>query len=210
MKNKKRNIKELPQEKSLQKPLLLQMNLQLFAGNPINIYQIAEIPEEGDPKYLFSPFTEPEGEVAEVADTGDDNDEIEVEIIPEDPVLFPRLAVTDQNLLYTAIGETVIRNMDGELSTAAVDEDGTVTETTFQIGAENIEEGCITGSKLEEGTITSRELDMSEIFADATVLNQMLAANIDTEGMFNNETFLNQLDVRVVDTCPFAFRETAD
>jgi hypothetical protein len=177
----------------------LKMNLQLFAGE-VDFSELVEKVTDGDSKRLLFPFTEDEEATAGETDSDvDETDDTEEEIIPDDPILFPRLVLTDKNFLHTSVGETVIRNIDGELSTVTVSDDGTVAESSFQLGADNIEEGCITGSKLEEGTITSRELDMAEIFADATLLNQTLAENLDTDGMFNNEHFLTHLDERIAE-----------
>ena len=108
----------------------------------------------------------------------------------------------------TTVGEAVVRNIDGELYSVSVEKDGTLTDTSFLIGADNIEECCLTGSKLEESTITSRELDMDEIFGDATLLNQTITENLDTEGLFNNEGFQARFDERLQDTIFPLIRDT--
>jgi len=178
----------------------LPMNLQLFADPAIDMNRIADTTDPKNPKYLFATIAEA-GEVddgeSEKEEELVDGEADEEEYVPDDPVLFPRLAITDQNLPYTTVGEVVVQNEDEELFTVTVEKDGTITDSLFQIGADNIEDACITGSKLEESTITSRELDMEEIFSEATMLNQTLAENLDTEGLFSNDTFLARLEERV-------------
>lgn len=178
---------------------LVPLNLQFFANPvPVDMRLVADITDlTKPPKYLFTTMS-----AADEEEQGENEDETGSEIIaeeyePDDPLLFPRLAVTDQNLPHTAVGEAVVRSAEGELYTVSVEKDGTVTDSSFQIGADNIEEGSITGSKLEESTITTRELDMAEIFADATALNQTLVENLDTSSLFNNDNFLTRLDERV-------------
>lgn len=176
---------------------LIPLNLQFFADpEPVDMSRIVDPKAVNDPK-LFALMIEPDEE--ESGESGDPpgGDPDEAEYVPDSPILFPRLAVTDQNLLHTAIGKTMVRSEEGELYTVAVEEDGTVTDHSFQIGADNIEDSCISGSKLEESTITTRELDMAEIFADATALNQTLVENLDTSSLFNNDNFLARLDERV-------------
>ncbi len=167
------------------------MNLQLFAETPVDMGRIADMSDPTNPKYIFALPDD-------VSDDSDDDEESEVDTDQEDDadmdsIYIPRLAVTDQNLPHAAIGEVVVKDLDGDLYTVAVDKDGTVTETQFTIDTDNIADGSITASKLEENTITSRELDMEQIFADSALLNEMLAANIDAAGLFENQDFLDKL-----------------
>ena len=167
------------------------LDLQLFAA--VNMADVQD--ENGKPVFASLDASDQEG--GEEEDTSSPDLE-EAEDVLEDPLFIPRLAVTDRNMPHSSIGEAVVVNPDGELYSVAVDDEGAVTETQVRIGADQLEDGAISGIKLEEGTITSRELDMEEIFADSALINQIVAANIDAEGLFENEDFLSRLAARTV------------
>ncbi|MEG2136086.1 MAG: hypothetical protein RR150_08360 [Clostridia bacterium] len=171
-------------------PILL-LNLQLFAK-----VSMQDIEDENN-KPVFSSLDVNDQEGGEEGDSSSDETE-DAEDVLEDPLFIPRLAVTDRNMPQSAIGEAVVLNLDGELYSVAVDDEGAVTETQVKLGADHLEDGSITGMKLEEGTITSRELDMEEIFADSALISQIVAANIDAQGLFENEDFLQRLAARTV------------
>ncbi len=161
--------------------------LQLFASDPVDISQIVSNGVEI--------FKTADADGAE----GGDNEEQETEgedpeEISDEPILFPRLSVTDLNLPQTEIGEMVVRDEDGTLLTVTVDKGGEVTERPFMIGEDNIEDGSISASKLAEGSITSREVDLGDLFSDTSVLNQLIAANIDTDDLFLNEQFIEKFN----------------
>lgn len=167
------------------------LNLQLFAA--VNMADIQD--ESGKPVFASLDFSEQEG--GEEEDTTSDIEDVAEDTL-EDPLFIPRLFVTDRNMPQSSLGEAVVVDPDGELYSVAIDDEGAVTETQVRIGAEQLEDGAITGIKLEEGTITSRELDMEEIFADSALISQIMAANIDAEGLFENEGFLQRLAARTV------------
>ena len=179
------------------------LNLQLFAGE-VDWRKVVETkpPEDGDdepaefvPQPLFRTAMDGDENSNPEADEGADED------LPEfDPIFMPRLNVTDSNLPYTAAGELVVADEDGNLSTASVDEDGTLTQTAIMIDGEMIADETITGSKLEEHTITSREIDMEELFSDSTLLSELVAEHIDTDGLFENPSFLDRVNAHVSET----------
>lgn len=171
---------------------LLPLNLQLFA--PVNI---ADIIDEND-QPVFASLDTSDAEGGENEDTTLEENTEEADDAVQDPLFIPRLAVTDRNMPQSSVGEAVVVNADGELYSVSIDDEGAVTETRLSIGAEHLEDGVITGLKLEESTITSRELDMEEIFADSALVSQILAANIDAEGLFENQGFLDRLAARTV------------
>ena len=159
--------------------------LQLFASDPVDISQIV-----GNGVAIFKTA---DADGAE----GGDNEEQETEgedaeEVSDEPILFPRLMVTDQNLPQTGIGEMVVRDEDGNLLTVTVDKEGEVTEQPFMIGEDNIEDGSISASKLAEGSITAREVDLGDLFSDSSLLNQLIAANIDTDELFLNDLFVER------------------
>lgn len=192
------NMNDVGAFRASEEPRLM-MNLQLFAGDPVDWRKIMETQppadaDEGDlfeSKPLFRTATD--GGTGDPSDADEADDELEEEY---DPIFMPRLNVTDGNLPYLSEGEMVIADDDGVLSTATVDDDGNLTVTTLQLDGDAIADGSISGSKLEENTITSRELDMDELFGDSALLNQVLSENIDAEALFENVEFTDLFDER--------------
>ena len=176
------------------------MNLQLFAGDPIDWRRVYETqpPEDPEDATTFTPtpiFKTPYENSTADPTVEDDLDDDE-EVISE-PIFMPRLSITDKNLSYFSNGEMVIADEEGNLSTASVDEDGALSTTPIQINGEMIQDESIPGSKMMENTITSRELDMEDLFSDSALLNQLVAANIDTDDLFLNDQFIEKLTDRI-------------
>ena len=176
------------------------MNLQLFATDEIDWRRIYETQppgdfEEGDTFKHTQIFRVPSETAADDPTTDDDLDDDESEI--REPIFMPRLSVMDRNLPYLSNGEMVIADEEGNLSTASVDEDGALSTDPLQINGEVIGDDSIPGSKLMENAVTSRELDLEELFSDSALLNQLIAANIDTDDLFLNDQFVAKLTDRI-------------
>ena len=176
------------------------MNLQRFAIDEIDWRRIYETqpPEDLDEgeTFIHTPvFKTPSENSTDDPTTDDDVDDDESVI--REPIFMPRLSITDKNLSYLSNGEMVIADEEGNLSTASVDEDGAMSTTPIQINGEMIQEESIPGSRLMENAITSRELDMEDLFSDSALLNQLVAANIDTDDLFLNDQFIEKLTDRI-------------
>lgn len=189
-----KNEHEAVGDQSISPPEDYRMNLQLFASE---IDMMDVVFDLTDKKRIFATLDTSD---AEDGEGEDENEELDDEEGTDDPLFIPRLTVTDRNLPHTDIGDVVVKDLDGNLYSVSVNNDGEAQEEPFQISTDNIEDGCISGAKLEENTITSRELDMEEIFADTALLNEMLAENIDSEALFANESFQDLFDDRVAQT----------
>lgn len=176
----------------------LKIKLQLFAEVDWRRIYETQKPEDWTEEDAFTKYSifRTSGESStEDPLAEDDLDDLEDQ--PAEPIFMPRLSITDKNLSYLSNGEMVIADEEGNLSTASVDEDGALTTAPLQVNGEMIEDESIPGSKLMENTVTSRELDMEDLFSDTALLNQLIAANIDTDDLFMNDEFIGKLTDRI-------------
>ncbi len=172
----------------------LELDLQRFAGDSIDFSRITYNDGENDVA-VFRTLDSDNDDAGDTLDESSDAEEISDESATE-PLFMPRLTAVDTNIPHTTVGELLVRDTDDNLVSVTVDKDGVVQENPFLIGEDNLEDGTITGSKLADNTITSRELDMEEIFSETALIDQLLAANIDAEALFENEGFVEKFDER--------------
>lgn len=112
-----------------------------------------------------------------------------------------RLSVTDANIVSLKAGELMLKNAKGEMVRIVIDQAGNVSGEKVDFEGDDIlSNSSLSGTRLIENTITTRELNVSQIFANNAVISAIQSNVINTESLFVGEAFARKLATSIIES----------